>query len=191
MSNHRFICIGGKRLNLVIVFGTILIISATALAIKVNPPSQIPEFTQTNDSAWINSKPLTVNDLRGKVVLIDIWTYGCWNCYRSFPWLNNLEKKLAEQEFQVIGIHTPEFDHEKERENVVAKIKKFMLHHPVMMDNDFAYWHSLNNKYWPAYYIVDKKGKIRGAFVGETHEGDPRAIQIENLILKLLKEDAA
>ncbi len=63
-----------------------------------------------------------------------------------------------------------------------------MLHHPVMMDNDFAYWRSLNNQYWPAYYIVDKHGKIRGAFVGETHEGDPRAKQIENLIATLINE---
>jgi len=191
VSNYRFSFLGGRKFHLAIVFGAILLTSAITLAVKTNPPPQIPEFTQTNESAWINSKPLTVNDLRGKVVLIDIWTYECWNCYRSFPWLNDLEKKFAEQEFQVIGIHTPEFDHEKERDNVVEKIKKFMLHHPVMMDNDFAYWRSLNNQYWPAYYIVDKQGKIRGSFVGETHEGDPRAIQIDNLIAKLLKENTA
>ena len=88
----------------------------------------------------------------------------------------------------MIGIHTPEFDREKERENVAKKIEEFELHHPVMMDNDFAYWRALRNKYWPAYYVVDKKGNIRDAFIGETHKGDRRAKKIEKLIAKLLKE---
>ena len=172
-----------------VVLGLTLLVSSIIFAAKNNPPAQIPEFTQTKQSAWINSKPLTINNLRGKVLLVDIWTFNCWNCYRSFPWLISVEKKFSGQGFQVIGVHTPEFEHEKERENVVAKIKEFMLHHPIMMDNDFAYWRSLNNQYWPAYYIVDKQGNIRGAFIGETHEGDPRAVQIESLIAKLLKED--
>lgn len=163
-----------------------LLVTKVTFAVKLDPPSNIPEFTQTNEKAWINSRPLSTHDLLGKVVLIDVWTYGCWNCYRSFPWLNSLEKKFAKEDFQIIGIHTPEFDHEKFRDNVIKKVKKFMLHHPVMMDNDFAYWRSLNNQYWPTYYVVDKQGKIRGIFIGETHEGDPRAIQIEALITKLL-----
>lgn len=185
-SNKNLVSIRTRLLFIVILVG-IFLSTAISFAVKVNPPSQIPEFTQTNENAWINSKPLTTNELLGKVVLLDIWTYGCWNCYRSFPWLIDLEEKFSEQDFQIIGIHTPEFDHEKKRENVVEKIKKFNLHHPVMMDNDFAYWHLLNNQYWPAYYIIDKQGKIRGVFVGETHEGDSRAILIENLITKLLK----
>jgi len=74
-----------------------------------------PEFTQQDAAAWLNSPPLKMQDLRGKVVLLDIWTFDCWNCYRSFPWLNGLEKKFAAQGLQVIGIHSPEFDHEKSR----------------------------------------------------------------------------
>ena len=162
--------------------------SAIVYAAKVNPPDKMPEFTQIDEAAWINSRPLLVNDLRGKVVLIDVWTYGCWNCYNSFPWLRSVEEKFADQDFTVIGIHTPEFDREKERENVVKKVEEFELHHPVMMDNDFAYWRALRNKYWPAYYIVDKEGNIRKGFVGETHKGDRRAKKIEKLIAKLLKE---
>ena len=167
----------------------LLWVSAVTFAAKVNPPDKLPEFTQTDPAAWINSKPLTVADLRDKVILLDIWTYGCWNCYRSFPWLKSVEEKFSDEDFLVIGIHTPEFDHEKERKNVVKNVERFMLHHPVMMDNNFAYWRSLRNRYWPAYYVVDKKGYIRDAFVGETHIGDRRANKIEMLIEKLLKED--
>ena len=166
----------------------ILLASAVTYAARINPPDLMPEFTQTDTAAWINSEPLTTSDLRGKVVLIDVWTYGCWNCYNSFPWLRSVEEKFVDQDFVVVGIHTPEFDHEKDRENIVKKVEEFKLHHPVMIDNDFAYWRSLNNKYWPSYYIVDKKGKIRKGFIGETHEGDPRAHKIENLIAELLEE---
>lgn len=166
----------------------VLFSSAIVYAAKVNPPAQMPEFTQVDEIAWLNSKPLKSSDLRGKVVLIDVWTYGCWNCYNSFPWLRSVEEKFADQDFTVIGIHTPEFDHEKDRDNVVKKIAEFELHHPVMMDNDFAYWRALNNRFWPAYYIVDKQGNIRKGFIGETHEGDRRAKKIEKLIAKLLKE---
>ena len=174
--------------NFVLAIVLIVLISTVVYANKLNPPARMPEFTQTDEIAWINSKPLTTSDLRGKVVLIDVWTYGCWNCYNSFPWLRSVEEKFAEQDFIVIGIHTPEFDHEKDRENVVEKTKHFKLHHPVMMDNDFAYWRALRNKYWPSYYIVDKEGNIRKGFIGETHKGDRRAKKIENLIAKLLKE---
>lgn len=177
-----------RRLHLFILFSLALLASALVYAAKVNPPATIPEFTQVDEAAWFNSKPLLSEDLRGKVVLIDVWTYGCWNCYNSFPWLRGVEEKFADQDFTVIGIHTPEFDHEKDPENVAKKIADFELHHPVMLDNDKAYWHELRNRYWPAYYIVDKKGNIRDAFIGETHEGDRRAKKIEKLIAKLLKE---
>ena len=177
-----------KRLHLFILFGLALVLSSVVYAAKINPPAKMPEFTQVDELAWLNSKPLSVNDLRGKVVLIDVWTYGCWNCYNSFPWLRSVEEKFADQDFTVIGIHTPEFDREKVRENVVKKVAEFKLHHPVMMDNNFAYWRALRNRYWPAYYIVDKQGNIRKGFIGETHEGDRRAKKIEKLIAQLLKE---
>ena len=176
-----------KNISLIIVIALVFLISAVAYAKKTNPPAQMPEFTQADPTAWINSKPLSVKDLRGKVILIDVWTYGCWNCYKSFPWLRALENKFSDQDFQVIGIHSPEFDREKERDNVVKKVEEFMLHHPVMMDNNRAYWRSLRNRYWPAYYIVDKEGNIRDAFIGETHAGDRNAKKIEKLITKLLK----
>ncbi len=148
----------------------------------------LPEFTQLNLDSWINSQPLQVKDLKGKVVLIDVWTFGCWNCYRSIPWLNSLEDLFDKDQFIIVGIHTPEFEHETEHEKVVAKCKEFNVTHPVMMDNDFAYWKALGNQYWPTFYVADKQGIVQGVFIGETHQGDQRAKQVENLIAKLIKQ---
>jgi len=149
-----------------------------------------PEFTHTKHDEWINTAPLTLASLRGKVVLIEFWTYGCWNCYRSFPWLNDLEAKYLQQSVIVIGVHTPEFEHEKRRDNVIAKVKEFKLQHPVMLDNDFSYWRAMKNRYWPSYYLVDKQGRIRGTYVGETHADSRQARAIEQQIQVLLKEES-
>lgn len=151
-------------------------------------PFSLPEFTAMDEQAWINSAPLSVADFAGNVVLLDFWTFDCWNCYRSFPWLKELEQRMAGRDFKVLGIHTPEFDHEKVRANVVAKVKEFGLEHPVMMDNDFAYWRALGNRYWPAFYLVDRNGQVRGLFIGETHAGGTNARKIERLIEELLAE---
>ncbi len=148
---------------------------------------QLPEFTHNDKQDWINSKPLLSKDLEGKVVLIDFWTFDCWNCYRSFPWLNSLEEKFKDQDFIVIGVHTPESEHEKERARIVEKTKEFNLHHPVMIDSDFSYWRAMNNRYWPSFYLIDKRGKVRNLFIGETHKGQTRAKIIEANISKLLK----
>lgn len=147
-----------------------------------------PAFTHTDPADWLNSAPLTWEGLRGKVVLMDFWTFECWNCYRSFPWMNDLEARLQPLGLQVIGVHTPEFEHEKVRENVAAKAAEFGLRHPIMLDNDFSYWRAMNNRYWPAFYLVDRQGRIRAAFYGETHAGDRRARRIEQLARQLLAE---
>ena len=149
-----------------------------------------PEFTHRDAKEWINSAPLSLAELRGKVVFVDFWTFDCWNCYRSFPWLNAMEARLAGEDFLVVGVHTPEFDHEKVRSNIEAKVKEFGLHHPVMIDNDFSYWRAMGNRYWPAFYLIDKRGRVRAAFVGETHEGTPQALKIEAAIRQLLAEPA-
>ncbi len=152
-------------------------------------PRAAPELTQRNASAWINSPPLKLADLRGKVVLVDFWAYGCWNCYRSFPWLKSLEARYAAQGLQVIGVHTPEFDHEKIRANVERKVEEFGLTHPVMLDNDYAYWKAIGNRYWPTFYLLDRRGRVRGYYIGETHPGDRNARALEEQLQRLLNED--
>ena len=175
-----------------IVIITLVFLCATFYFLNSNAKERqsfdLPQFTQSSGQAWINSLPLQVEDLRGKVVLVDIWTYGCWNCYRSIPWLNSLEKKFDQEKFIIVGIHTPEFDHETEREKVIEKCEEFKVKHPVMLDNDFAYWKALRNRYWPTFYIADKQGVVQGVFIGETHQGDKRAKDVEALLSKLLAE---
>lgn len=183
-----------KRISLyiaVITITTILTIQflRPATARTFNAPVPAPDFTHKAPNDWLNSRPLTLSELRGKVVLLDFWTFDCWNCYRSFPWLNDLEKRLMPEGLQIIGVHTPEFEHEKVRKNIEAKIQEFKLHHPVMIDNDFSYWRAMDNRYWPAFYIIDKKGNVRATYVGETHKGDKRARAIEKTIKELLAEE--
>ena len=189
------LCAFSSRTSLAVL--TALIVLATAAIIAddlFGAPrakalnAKAPEFTHTAPGEWINSPPLTLSDLRGNVVLLDFWTFGCWNCYRSFPWLKEVEAAYEAQGLRVIGVHTPEFDHEKVRANVVEKVAKFELHHPVMIDNDFSYWNALNNRYWPAFYLIDKRGFLRSVFIGETHRGDANAKNIETMIRRLLAE---
>ncbi|MGR6873048.1 redoxin family protein [Pseudomonas sp. HK3] len=157
-------------------------------AVYAIEPTPLPEFTQTQPQNWLKSKPLKKSDLKGKVVLMDIWTFSCWNCYRSFPWLNSLATSFKQDDFQVIGIHSPEFDHEKKPQAVLKKMDEFKLEHPVMIDNDFTYWRALNNQYWPTFYLIDKTGSIRYRFIGETHADTAKAKKIEQAIALLLAE---
>ena len=160
-----------------------------SLAGTLSEPFPAAEFHHNTSRDWINSEPLSLDDLKGKVVLLDFWTFDCWNCYNSFPWMNKLEKRHQMEGLQVIGVHTPEFSHEKIRSNIEAKAKEFKLHHPIMIDNDFTYWRAMHNKYWPAFYIIDKKSNVRAVYFGETHEGDQQAKEIEKKIKELLIEE--
>ena len=173
---------------IMIVTIVITILFKPTFAGTLKDPFPAAEFHHETVEDWINSEPLMLDNLKGKVVLLDFWTFGCWNCYRSFPWMNQLEKRLQPQGLQVIGVHTPEFSHEKDRQKIEAKTKEFELHHPIMIDNDFSYWRAMRNKYWPAFYIIDKKGVVRSVFFGETHAGDQQAKQIEQTIKQLLAE---
>ncbi len=162
---------------------------AIASAAEASPSA--PAFTHKAEADWLNSKPLSWPQLKGKVVLIDFWTFDCWNCYRSFPWLKGIEAIYAGRGLQVVGVHTPELPQEYKRDNVVKKVAEFGLTHPVMIDNDYSYWNAFGNRYWPAYYLVDGEGRVRNAFFGETHAGDSNARQVEAAIDSLLAEAAA
>ncbi len=178
-------------LALTTVLGYRMLYLSPAHAQHSAAPRDLPAFTQRSAKDWINSPPLTVRDLRGKVVLVDVWTFECWNCYRSFPWLHELEDALRDEAFTVLGIHSPEFERERDRKSVQAKVQEFGLTHPVMIDNDMRYWQALRNRYWPAFYLVDKRGRIRSMYVGETHAGTAQARKIEAELRALLAEPAA
>jgi cytochrome c biogenesis protein CcdA/thiol-disulfide isomerase/thioredoxin len=116
---------------------------------------------------WLNSPPLTAEGLRGKVVLVDFWTYSCINCLRSIPYVRAWAKKYHDQGLVVIGVHTPEFAFEKKIANVEKAIADLQIDYPVAIDNDFAIWRAFFNQYWPAHYFIDPKGQIRYHHFGE------------------------
>jgi cytochrome c biogenesis protein CcdA/thiol-disulfide isomerase/thioredoxin len=116
---------------------------------------------------WLNSPPLSVEQLRGKVVLVDFWTYSCINCIRTLPYIRAWAEKYADQGLVVIGVHAPEFAFEKQIGNVRQAIKDFQIGFPVAVDNDFKIWRAFDNNYWPAQYFIDAKGQIRYHQSGE------------------------
>lgn len=117
-----------------------------------------PELT--NIGAWINSEPLTMESLRGKVVLVDFWTYSCINCQRTQPYLNAWYDKYEKDGLVIIGVHAPEFAFEKVESNVREASKKEGIKYPIALDNDFKTWNAYGNHYWPAKYLIDQKGNI-------------------------------
>lgn len=141
-----------------------------------------PEFVGITN--WLNvDKPLTLSDLKGKVVLVDFWTYTCINCIRTLPHVTGWYEKYKDRGLVVVGVHTPEFEFEKNTENVKDAIKRFNIHYPVAQDNNYATWNAYNNQYWPAEYLIDAQGNIR-----HTHFGEGQYEETEQSIKDLLKE---
>ncbi|MFK0274729.1 cytochrome c biogenesis protein DipZ [Ensifer sp. NPDC090286] len=127
---------------------------------------------------WLNSKPLTPAELRGKVVLVDFWTYSCINCIRTIPYVRAWAEKYRDQGLVVIGVHAPEFAFEKQIGNVEKAVRDFKITYPVAIDNDFAIWRAFSNSYWPAHYFIDAEGQVRYTHFGEgDYEGSERVIQ--------------
>lgn len=130
---------------------------------------QSPEIV---GDVWLGSKPFTKEDLKGKLVLVDFWTYSCVNCLRTIPYLKMWRDEYKDKGFLIIGIHTPEFDFEKNPKNVEKAIKDLGVGWPVVMDNEYINWNNFANHYWPAKYLVDKTGKIVYTHFGEGAYGE-------------------
>lgn len=134
-------------------------------AAKLPVLGAIPDLVGATN--WLNSPPLTVESLKGKVVLVDFWTYSCINCLRALPYVEAWAKHYGPQGLVVLGIHTPEFAFEKQTSNVQRAIKQFGITYPVALDNDYALWKAFDNQSWPAHYFIDAKGLIRNVHLGE------------------------
>jgi cytochrome c biogenesis protein CcdA/thiol-disulfide isomerase/thioredoxin len=132
---------------------------------------------------WLNSPPLTTESLRGKVVLVDFWTYSCINCIRALPYVRGWADKYKDHGLVVIGVHAPEFAFEKDPANVTRAVKELGVDYPVALDNGYAIWRGFNNQYWPAHYFIDTRGQIRHHHFGE---GEYR--ESEDVIRQLLTE---
>ena len=132
------------------------------------------------DSApvWLNTEPLTAAGLRGRVVLVDVWTYSCVNWLRTLPYVRAWHERYRDRGLVVVGVHAPEFGFEHDLDNVRRAVAALDVGYPVVIDNDFAIWRSLDNHYWPAVYLVDGEGRVRFQHFGEeAYEETERAIQ--------------
>jgi len=142
------------------------------------------DFAQISE--YINTDPISIKDLQDKVILVDFWTYSCINCIRTIPHLNEWFDKYADKGLVIVGIHTPEFDFEKNTENVKSAVKKFGIKYPVLQDNDKGTWNEYDNRYWPRKYLIDDEGYIRYDHIGEGAYNET-----EKVIQSLLTERTA
>ena len=149
------------------LLGGLLFVSGlliTILPAEGRVGSSAPEIS--ND-IWLNSKPLRLADLRGKVVMVEFWTFGCWNCRNIEPYVKAWHQKYASQGLVVIAIHSPEFDYEHDLSRVKEYIGEHQIPYAVPIDNEFRTWRKYNNRYWPTLYLIDKAGTIQYIKIGE------------------------
>src|SRR5258708_21952005 len=133
------------------------------------PPA--PPFPSARAADWIGA-PASWESLRGRVVLLDVWTFACSNCQATMPWLKEVRQKYASRGLSLVGIHTPEMTFERERPKVEAEVRPQGLDYPHLLDNDSAYWKALGNEYWPTVDLVDRCGRLRDRHIGEVPSGE-------------------
>jgi len=176
-----------------LLFVAVIAASVTAITAASPPPEgrvtadarPVPEFRGID--GWFNTAPLKLDELRGKVVLVDFWTYTCSNCLNHLPYVRQWHEKYQDKGLVVVGVHTPEFAFafEKSAQNVQDAIKRLQIKHAVAQDNSYATWKSFKNRYWPAVYLIDKQGRIVYSHYGEGNYGET-----EKRIQALLAEPA-
>lgn len=169
------------------VLGVVILLSVYAMVAGIDTRSFLPADSNdtTGDSmlsrpypapsfsgieTWLNSPPLTMASLRGKVVLIDFWTYSCINCVRTLPFVTGLDQKYRDKGLVVIGVHAPEFEFEKKVDNIEQAIQKYHIAYPVAVDNELRTWDNFHNRYWPAQYLIDQQGNVVYTHFGEGGE---------------------
>ena len=155
-----------------------LLLATLLLAVARLASAATPLQSLDAAASWINSPPLTAAQLRGKVVLVDFWTYSCINCLRTLPYLSAWAQKYGPQGLVVVGVHAPEFSFEKKHDNVRKAVQHLKLAYPIAIDSDFAVWRAFGNQAWPTFYVVDAQGRVRHHQVGEGgYEQTERVIQ--------------
>jgi thiol-disulfide isomerase/thioredoxin len=143
------------------------------------PAPMAPEFTGIGH--WINSKPLTMSNLRGKVVLVEFWTYSCINCIHVLPHVKQWHARYHDRGLTVVGVHTPEYGYEKNLDNLQSAVKRFGIEYPVAQDNDYGTWDAYGNRYWPALYLINQEGRVVYRHFGEGDYADTEA-RIQQLL---------
>jgi thiol-disulfide isomerase/thioredoxin len=174
-------------LALAAVLAVGLTTSSWAQLLKSSKTAPAPELR--NVTQWINSEPLTMKKLRGKVVLVHFWTNGCFNCKNNYPHYKAWQQRYAGKDVVILGIHTPETTGERDIERIAKQADKYGLKFPIAVDNDRANWNAWNNRVWPTVYVVDRRGVVRYGWEGElTYNGAPGEENVRKLVDELLLE---
>jgi thiol-disulfide isomerase/thioredoxin len=168
----------------------IALVTLAAAPLVIAAPSMPPEFTHSRPDDWINSAPLTLAALRGKVVLVEFWAFECVNCLNSRAWVQSLERTRGPGGLVVVGVHTPELTEERFPEAVRKAVVRLGIHDPVMIDADSSYWSALHAQYWPTFCLIGRDGLLYACVPGEMHSGDQRATKVEQALDLLLKAPA-
>ncbi len=153
----------------------------TRLGVDLPSEGRLAQFSGA--TGWLNSPPLTTDELRGKVVLVDFWTYTCINWLRTLGYVRAWFEKYADHGLVVVGVHTPEFPFERDVDNVRLAVQEMRVEYPVALDSDYAVWEAFSNRYWPAVYIADADGRIR-----HHHFGEGGYEECETIIQRLLRD---
>ena len=187
-----------RRQNMLIgIFVGVIIVAASAYATGLSNKLLTPFFGssaeyKSSESAtapelangdWINSEPLKLTDLRGRVVLVEFWTFGCINCRNTLPFVKSWDDRYRDKGLTVIGVHSPEFDEERNVEHLRREVSSLGIRYPVVTDNDYQTWNAYKVEAWPTVFLLDKQGRIRWKHVGEGNYDEA-----ERLIQKLLTE---
>jgi thiol-disulfide isomerase/thioredoxin len=146
--------------------------------------NKAPIAPEISGGEWINSEPLTLKSLRGRVVLIEFWTFACYNCRNTLPTIKSWDERYRDQGLTIIGVHTPELDVERNTDSLRREVASLDIKYPVVSDNDYANWKAYKVEAWPTLFVLDKQGRIRWTRVGEGAYADT-----ELVIQKLLAED--
>lgn len=160
-----------------------LALSLSGISFAIPPQLMQQAAPDVMGKTWLNSKPLSLAGLKGQVVMVEFWTYGCYNCVNVEPYVKEWYDRYKNRGFTVVAVHSPEFSHEKKLANVRDYVRRKGITYPVVIDNDFAIWRRYQNRYWPAMYLIDKNGQLRYRAIGEG-----RYSQTEQMIQTLLNE---
>ena len=143
-----------------------------------------PAAPEISKGYWINSESHTLNSLRGRVVVIDFWTFGCYNCRNTLPFIKSWDARYRDKGLTIIGVHTPETDSEKNVDTLRREVAELKIQYPVVSDNDYATWNEYGVEAWPTLFVLDKQGRVRW-----THVGEGAYSETEEVIKKLLAEE--
>lgn len=159
-------------------------------SVAASAPTSPPAFTHSRAEDWINSPPLTLAELKGKVVVVEFWAFECENCLKSRAWIDTLEQDDGSKGLVVVGVHSPELDAERKASAVRTAVQRLGIRHPVMIDTDHSYWNALHVQAWPTFCLIGRDGLLYACVPGEMDNGDPRAAKVRGVIDTLVQAPA-